>query len=399
MQAILDLLDGGLTDWPLGFAALFLLATTHVTIVAVTVFLHRHQAHRALDLHPAASHFFRFWLWLTTGMVTKAWVAIHRKHHARCETDEDPHSPQVMGINTVLWRGAELYRREAEKSATLDQYGRGTPDDWLERHIYTQFNYFGIVLLIAIDVILFGAVGITLWAIQMIWIPFWAAGIINGLGHWWGYRNYETLDASTNIFPWGILIGGEELHNNHHTFSSSAKLSSKWWEFDIGWMYIRILEFFRLARVRKVASRPVIDPRKHVPDVDTLSAIIKHRFQVMSYYYRDVLVAVCRDVVRSARKEERPMLRKAVRLLAKEERIMDATARGRLEFLLRKSSALHTAYRFKLQLQEIWKKSAASQESLVHALQEWCRQAEATGIAALQEFARSLKGYSLRSSA
>jgi len=399
MQPILEFLNGGLLNWPLGYAALFVLATTHVTIVAVTVFLHRHQAHRALDLHSAASHFFRFWLWLTTGMVTKAWVAIHRKHHARCETDEDPHSPQVMGINTVLWRGAELYRREARKSATLDQYGRGTPDDWLERHLYTPYNYFGIVLLIAIDVILFGAVGITLWAIQMIWIPFWAAGVINGLGHWWGYRNYETLDASTNICPWGILIGGEELHNNHHTFSSSAKLSSKWWEFDIGWMYIRILEFFGLAKVRKVASRPVIDPRKHVPDEDTLGAIIKHRFQVMSYYYRDVLVAVCRDVVRSARKEERPVLRKAVRLLAKEERGMDAKARGRLEFLLRKSSALNTAYRFKLQLQDIWKKSAASQESLLHALQEWCRQAEATGIAALQEFARSLKGYSLRSNA
>ena len=338
MQAFLEFLAGGLLDLPLGAVAVVLLIATHITIVSVTVFLHRHQAHRALDLHPLVSHFFRFWLWMTTGIVTKAWVAIHRKHHAKCETAEDPHSPQILGIGTVLWRGAELYRREAENDDTINKYGRGTPDDWLEQHVYSPRNNYGISLLVLVNIVLFGFIGISCWAIQMLWIPFWAAGVINGLGHWWGYRNYEVPDASRNIVPWGILIGGEELHNNHHTYAGSAKLSSRWWEFDIGWMYIRILEFCGLARVKKTAPRPLIDSDKKALDTDTVLAIISNRFQVMSYYYREVMVAVFKDVLRTAERSQRGALRKACRLLAKEEKHMDAKARRHLEFLLGQSS-------------------------------------------------------------
>jgi stearoyl-CoA desaturase (delta-9 desaturase) len=247
---------------------LITLALTHVTIVTVTVFLHRSQAHRALDLHPAVNHFFRFWLWLTTGMVTREWVAVHRRHHAKCETPEDPHSPQVLGLGKVMSEGAELYKAAADDGETLSRYGHGTPDDWLERNLYGRFTWHGVGLLLILDVLLFGVYGITMWAVQMLWIPFFAAGVINGVGHFWGYRNFETADAATNIVPWGILIGGEELHNNHHAFPSSARLSSKWWELDIGWFYIRLLGALGLARVKKVAPEPRADG-DGVIDMDT----------------------------------------------------------------------------------------------------------------------------------
>jgi len=391
------MLDGILNFslWGLVAATLVL---THITIVAVTVFLHRSQAHRALDLHPIPSHFFRFWLWLTTGMQTKAWVAIHRKHHAKVETEEDPHSPQIYGIKKVLLEGAELYREESNNQETLDKYGYGTPDDWLERHLYTPWLSKGLLVMFIIDLLLFGIAGISIWAIQMLWIPFFAAGVINGIGHWWGYRNYEVQDASTNIVPWGILIGGEELHNNHHTFASSAKLSSKWWEFDIGWMYIRLFEMAGLARVKKVAPKPLLDPAKSVIDMDTLKAIITNRFQVMAKYRRVVLARVHRDEMRNAVDTTyRNLLKKTRRLLAQEESLIDETAKQRLESVLNHSTALDTVYRYKQQLQGIWKRSAASNEHLLHALQEWCNQAEATGIKALQDFVRMIQGYSLRS--
>jgi stearoyl-CoA desaturase (delta-9 desaturase) len=383
-----------LSLWELVVTALVL---THITIIAVTVFLHRSQAHRALEIHPILSHFFRFWLWLTTGMETKAWVAIHRKHHAKVETKEDPHSPQVFGIKKVLFEGAELYREEAKNQETLDKYGSGTPDDWLERHIYSPFSSKGLLVMLGIDLVLFGIPGITMWAVQMLWIPLFAAGVINGVGHWWGYRNYEVQDASTNIVPWGILIGGEELHNNHHTYASSARLSSKWWEFDIGWMYIRLFELLRLVKVKKVAPKPVHNPAKSAIDMDTLKAIISSRFQVMAKYKRLVLARVHRDEMRNAVDTTyRNLLKKSRRLLTREESQFDESAKERLETVLSHSATLHTVYRYKQQLQDIWKRSAASNEHLLKALQEWCRQAEATGIKALQDFARMIKGYSLR---
>lgn len=386
----------GILDFSLWQALLASLALTHVTIAAVTIYLHRHQAHRALDLHPIVSHFFRFWLWLTTGMTTKAWVAIHRKHHAKVETAEDPHSPQVLGIRKVLLEGAELYRLEARNQETLAKYGHGTPDDWLERRVYGRHDRLGIGLMLLADLALFGLAGVAVWGIQMLWIPLFAAGVINGVGHWWGYRNYEVPDASTNIVPWGILIGGEELHNNHHTFASSARLSSKWWEFDIGWLYIRLLQACGLARVRKVAAKPVRDPSKSAADMDTLAAIITNRFQVMAHYGRDVVVRVYRDEMRRGASAGRRLSRRARRLLLRDESRIDEQARRQLDSILSHSQHLETVYRFKQALQELWRRSAESNEHLLYSLQEWCRQAEASGIKALQDFARALRSYSVR---
>lgn len=385
----------GILDLTLGGYILATLLLTHVTIAAVTIYLHRHQAHRALELHPVVSHFFRFWLWLTTGMETKAWAAIHRKHHAKVETEEDPHSPQVKGIRKVLLEGAELYREEAKNLETLEKYGHGTPDDWLERKVYTPHSSRGVLLMLGLDLVLFGIPGITIWAIQMMWIPLFAAGVINGIGHWWGYRNYEVPDASTNIVPWGILIGGEELHNNHHTFASSAKLSSKWWEFDIGWLYIRILAFFGLARIKKVAPKPMVDPSKPHIDFDTVIAVVSNRFQVMAQYSKYVMARVHRDELRRADNGERTLLRRAKRLLSRDETLMDENAKQNLASVLEQNQRLHTVYHYKQRLQAIWKRSTATQEHLLHALQEWCHQAEQTGIKALQDFARSLRSYTM----
>jgi stearoyl-CoA desaturase (delta-9 desaturase) len=385
----------GLLDLKWWQVLLAALALTHVTIVAVTVFLHRAQAHRALELHPAVSHFFRFWLWLTTGMVTREWVAVHRKHHARCETPDDPHSPQQLGIRRVLWQGAELYREAAEDEELSRRFGHGTPDDWLERTLYTRRRNWGVVLMLLIDLVLFGAWGLTVWAVQMVWIPFWAAGVINGIGHYWGYRSYESPDASTNIVPWGILIGGEELHNNHHAFPSSAKLSSKWWELDLGWVYIRLLSLLGLARVKKQAPRIRILEGKQTVDVETVRAVVVSRMQVLANYARDVLAPVSKTELCASAKSCRRVYRQTKRLLAREETRLDEAARRRLQSLLAQSQNLRTVYQYRQRLQAVWDRTASSQEQLVKSLQEWCRQAEATGIGALQEFAHRLRGYSL----
>ncbi len=386
----------GLLDLSLSGYLVAALLMTQVTIPSVTIYLHRHQAHRAVDLHPAVSHFFRFWLWLATGMVTREWVAVHRKHHARCETPEDPHSPQVLGIRKVLWQGSELYRAEAANSETLDRYTHGTPDDWMERHVYGPNPNRGILLMFLIDLLLFGLPGITIWAVQMIWIPFFAAGVINGIGHYWGYRNYETPDASTNIVPWGVIIGGEELHNNHHAYASSAKFSSKPWEFDLGWFYIRTMAVLGLARVKKVPPKPVLVPGKVKVDVDTLSAIITNRLQVMANYASKVVQSVHREELLKAQGASRRVLKRARALLVREDSRMTDESRRRLQSVLNGSQALQTVYDFKQQLQAIWTQRSASQEKLLQALQEWCRQAEATGIRALAEFAHTLRSYSLQ---
>lgn len=396
---LLNLLADGLLGFSVwGYIAAALIMT-HITIAAVTIYLHRHQAHRALDLHPIVSHFFRFWLWLSTGMVTKAWAAIHRKHHAKCETEEDPHSPQVLGIKKVLLEGAELYRKEAKNQETLEKYGHGTPDDWIERHLYTPHSRYGIVLMFIIDVLLFGAAGITIWAVQMLWIPITAAGVINGIGHYWGYRNYEPQDASTNVMPWGIIIGGEELHNNHHAFPSSAKLSSKPWEFDIGWLYIRTMETFGLAKVKKVAPEPVIVAGKQAVDMETLRAVITNRLHVLSHYGREVMMPVLKDELHKADDSCRALFARARRSLVRDESLIDDVARNRLNNALDRSQELKTVYQYRQKLQEIWQRSTATQDSLLHSLQEWCHQAEETGIKRLQEFSKSLRGYTLDKSA
>jgi stearoyl-CoA desaturase (Delta-9 desaturase) len=227
-----------------------MLIATHITIVAVTLFLHRSQAHRSVQFHPAVAHFFRFWLWLTTGMVTKQWVAVHRKHHRFSDDPGDPHSPHVYGIKQVFFKGAMLYHEASKDKVMVNTYGVGTPADWIEHNLYSAHSRLGIGILFLFNIIVFGWIGAIIWGIQMLWIPFWAAGVVNGIGHWWGYRNGETKDHSRNIVPWGIVIGGEELHNNHHLDPASAQLSRRWFEFDIGWMYIRLLSVLRLATVK-----------------------------------------------------------------------------------------------------------------------------------------------------
>jgi stearoyl-CoA desaturase (Delta-9 desaturase) len=386
----------GLIDLPWWGYVLVALALTHVTIAAVTIFLHRHQAHRALELHPIPSHFFRFWLWMTTGMVTREWAAIHRKHHAKCETPDDPHSPQTRGLLKVLLEGAELYRAEAKNAETLQRYGHGTPDDWLERKVY-RHNIVGIALMLIIDLVLFGPLGLTIWAVQMIWIPFWAAGVVNGLGHFWGYRNYDCTDASTNLLPWGILIGGEELHNNHHSFATSAKLSAKWYEFDIGWMYIRILALLGLATPRKVIPKPKFDATKEVPDFDTLQAVITHRYDVMTRYVAS-LKRLCKDEIaglkaRHAGAFDPKALRRWV--LSGHSAHLDETQKHQLSEILRESAALATVMAMREELTAIWARSNASREQLLAQLHDWIERAEQSGIEQLQEFSLRLRRYAL----
>ncbi|MCG7924646.1 MAG: fatty acid desaturase [Candidatus Thiodiazotropha taylori] len=385
----------GLFDLSLLETILLTLGLTHITIVSVTVFLHRHQAHKALTLHPLVSHFFRFWLWLTTGMVTREWVAIHRKHHAKCETESDPHSPQTRGLGTVLWQGAELYKAEAANQETLERYGKGTPDDWIERKLYQPHNFLGISLLLLVEFILLGPAGITVWAIQMIWIPFWAAGVINGIGHFWGYRNFEIPNTSTNIVPWGILIGGEELHNNHHAFGSSAKLSNRWFEFDLGWFYIKLFTYLRLAKVLKVAPKRAFVAERPQLDLDAIKALTVNRLQLFSDYRRRVLKPVFRAEIRQADKPLRRLYRNALRLVRRDAMLLSDNDRQQLRDVLDHNSALDNVYQFKLRLQKIWEQQASSHEKRLEALSQWCAQAEASGVEALQEFAAFLRRYSM----
>jgi stearoyl-CoA desaturase (delta-9 desaturase) len=371
------------------------LGLTHVTIAAVTIYLHRCQAHRALELHPVVSHFFRFWLWLTTGMVTKEWAAIHRKHHAKCETAEDPHSPQIYGINRVLWGGVFLYVKESHNKDTLERYGHGTPDDWMERNVYTPRSVWGLWLMGAVNIALFGVVpGMLILLTQIIWIPFWAAGVINGVGHWFGYRSYDVADASTNIVPWGILIGGEELHNNHHAFASSARLSSKWYEFDLGWMYIRLLEIFGLATVKKLAPQPRFAQPKPAADLDTLHAVIANRYDVFSRYAKSVRRTYAEEVERLKRWSPRDaeVLRSLKRALLRGQAAAGAES-VRLAEALKNSRALATVIAMRHELAALWERSHASKEQLLRQLQDWCHRAEASGVASLVDFSARLRSY------
>ncbi len=386
----------GLFDLPWWGLLIVTLVLTHVSIAAVTIYLHRHQAHRALDLHPLASHFFRLWLCLTTGMVTREWAAVHRKHHAKCETPDDPHSPQIYGINRVLWGGVFLYVKEAYKRETLERYGHGTPDDWLERNIYSNRAKIGLVVMGLINIALFGIVpGLVILAVQIAWIPFWAAGVINGIGHFCGYRNWGTADASTNIFPLGILIGGEELHNNHHAFGSSAKLSNRWYEFDIGWLYIRILELLALAEVKKVAPRPRFTQAKPVADIDTLQAVIACRYDVLAKYAKSLRNAYVeeRRALRSLAPQDAKSLKELKRWLNRDEGQLRGEERARLAAALAKSEKLSTVYTMRKELAALWERSNASREQLLNQLQDWCRRAEASGIRQLEEFSFKLRCY------
>ena len=390
-----NLLFSGVFDLPWWGYVLVALGLTHITIVSVTVFLHRCQAHRALDLHPAASHFFRLWLWMTTGMVTKEWAAIHRKHHAKCETEDDPHSPQMRGLRKVLLQGTELYRRESRNAETLERYGHGTPDDWLERNLYMRHSTLGVGLMMVIGIVLFGPIGLTIWAVQMAWIPFWAAGVINGIGHFWGYRNWTTEDASTNIVPWGIIIGGEELHNNHHAYATSAKFSNKWYEIDLGWMYIRFLDVFGLVQVKKVAPTPRFTEAKAVVDSETLQAVITHRYDVLAKYAKSLKHTYAEELgkLRRFAPHDVHVLESLKRWLHRDEKSLGEAERASLEKGLSKSRSLQTVYSMRAELASLWERSSASREQLVRQLQDWCHLAEASGIHPLVEFSRRLRSY------
>ena len=395
LDLVLDFLSNGITRASAWQVVIATLVMTHITIAGVTIFLHRCQAHRALDLHAIPSHFFRFWLWLTTGMVTKEWAAIHRKHHAKCETEEDPHSPVTRGIKKVLFEGAELYRAESRNRETIEKYGHGTPDDWIERNLYTKHSALGVALMLVLDVLFFGVIGITVWAVQMMWIPITAAGIINGIGHYWGYRNYDCSDASTNVFPIGILIGGEELHNNHHTFGTSAKLSSKWYEFDIGWMYISILAALGLAKVKKIAPEPRFDREKLVCDLNTLQSVVANRYDVMAKYAGSLKSTWREEMVRLKQKSvlEPSFLKSAKTLIQREPASLQSTQQQQLLELFKHSKALQTMHEMRGELTAIWERSHASSDQLLLQLRDWCARAEASGIRSLEEFSLRLRSY------
>lgn len=389
---VLNGLANGYLNWSWWQVLLITLLLTHITIASVTIFLHRCQAHRALDLHAIPSHFFRFWLWLTTGMVTKQWAAIHRKHHAKCETVDDPHSPQVLGIETVLSRGAELYRAEAKNQETIDKFGHGTPDDWIEKNLYSRFQWQGVALMLIIDVILFGALGATVWAVQMLWIPITAAGVINGIGHYWGYRNYDCVDASRNVFPFGILIGGEELHNNHHTYATSAKLSNKWYEFDIGWFYIRTLEMMGLATVKKLPPKLILAQLTAASET-TLQAVIANRYEVMARYSKTLRKTFDAEVVHM--RELASQYSDQHLWLYKDEAKLTANEKARLEELILTSNSVRLMVEMRRDLSSLWERSHVTKEQLTAQLQAWCHRAETSGMAGLQEFSLRLRRYTI----
>jgi len=398
MDRLLDFLNNGLLGLPLWQLMLVTLGLTHITIASVTIFLHRSQAHRALDLHPLVSHFFRFWLWLTTGMQTRHRVAVHRKHHAKCETADDPHSPQTRGLRTVLLSGAELYGAECKNADTLQRYGRGTPDDWVERNVYSRSTWHGCAVMLIADVLLFGVPGVVAWAVQMIWIPFFAAGVINGVGHYWGYRNYDCPDASTNVLPLAILIGGEELHNNHHTFPTSAKLSNKWFEFDIGWCYIRALEVLGLAKVLRRAPVPRVVAEATCGqgqiDLSTLQTLINNRYDLLAKFaratQREFRLELSKLRLSDADRERFAALK---RWLKKDVAAIPAPHKDSLQDLMARSRMLQTLLDMRTELAGIWQQSTVSREQMLLRLQDWIARAEASGIRTLQDIAARIRGY------
>lgn len=395
--SLLDFLAGGLFQAGPWTLAIYFLVATQLTIFSVTLYLHRSQAHRGVDFHPALAHFFRFWTWLTTSMITKEWVAIHRKHHAKCETEDDPHSPMIKGINTVFWRGVELYREARAQREDIEQYGKGAPNDWIERHLYTPHATLGPTLLLFISFALFGFWGVAIWALQMAWIPFWAAGVVNGLGHWWGYRNFETSDTATNLTPWGVWVGGEELHNNHHAFPSSARFALRRWEFDIGWAAIKGLAALRLAKVLRVAPALDVRPNIQVPDTDTMRALLAHRFQAMTDYQRNVLAPALRDEARAAGARLRSLLpRKLRKGMVDDGRWLKPDAREQLRSWVAQRPRIRTLVEHRARLSALLEARTHNAAESLHNLQAWCREAEASGIRALQDYSARLKGYSLQ---
>jgi len=393
LNYFLNWLDHGFFDLPWWGYILVILGLTHITILTVTIFLHRCQAHRSLELHAIPSHFFRLWAWMTTGMVTKEWAAIHRKHHAYADKEGDPHSPHVYGLKELMLRGAELYKKEASNKETIAKYGNGTPDDWLEKNIYSKYDSLGVWLMLSINILLFGVMGITIWAVQMMWIPFFAAGVINGLGHWFGYRNFENPDKATNLLPWGILIGGEELHNNHHTFATSAKLSAKWYEFDLGWMWIRILEICKLAKVKKtIPEMYTTKAPKLLPDLQSLEAIVSNRYELAVKFARDLKVDYKNEVAKlKSSVADKLSWSKAKTLLVKDKELFTPNEKSTVEQACKQSPVLQKIFAMREELSKLWARSTMTKEELVKSLQDWCKRAEESGIESLCNFSLRLR--------
>ena len=379
---------------PLSFWGYALVAFLSVefTFMAITLYLHRDACHRSLNLHPVLRHIFRFWLWAGTTMLTKSWVAVHRKHHARCETADDPHSPQILGIKKVLLEGAELYGVQARNPETLEKFGRGTPDDWIERHLYSKYQFLGVTLYVIACLVLFGVPGIIILSVQLIATPLMAAGIVNGIGHYWGYRNFECPDAARNIVPWGLLIGGEELHNNHHAFPSSAKFSLMPWEFDIGWLYIKIFSTLGLAQVIRIAPQPLRQRYRPV-DLDTVQAVVINRMHVLRDYSLNVMLPVLRTQISSVSSQLKHGARK---LFVREPAILNEAARRRLSELLASNQELKTVHDFRDRLKQLWGGAHQSNDSMLQYMRDWIAQAEASGIKALADYAAALRGYAMQ---
>ena len=370
---------------PLNFIeyAIYTLVVTHITIVAITLYLHRGVCHSAIDIHPILSHFFRFWLWLTTSMRTADWVAIHRKHHAKVETSDDPHSPAVYGISKVILQGADLYHKEKNNKETIEKYSQNCPQDWMEEHVYTGRNNLGILLLFILNIILFGTVGIIIWSIQMMWTPIFAAGGINGAGHYWGYRNYNTNDDSTNMSPVGIIIGGEELHNNHHAYPTAAKFSLRPWEFDIGWMYIKIFGAIGLCKVKRIAPMPIIQKNENTDSKLIAQSLLQSKLAVITDYTQKVL--------KPAYQKEKFKL--SFKLLADHPQRLNEHQENKINALLENSSTLHTIYILKNRLHEILHSRQTKHEQFIETLNIWSNEAKGHGIAALDDFLVRLRSY------
>jgi stearoyl-CoA desaturase (Delta-9 desaturase) len=368
----------------------------HGTMMAVTLYYHRDQAHRAVDLHPVVRHICRFWLWINTGSSTREWVAVHRKHHAHCEKEGDPHSPRLYGLKRVLLEGAELYRTAARDRETLEKYAKGTPNDWLENNLYHHpvRSYYGIALLVVADLVLFGVPGIIMIALQLSNMPFMAAGIINGLCHAKGYRNFETDDASTNLWPLGLLVAGEELHNNHHAFPTSARFSMRPHEVDMGWLHLKVLVALKLAKIRRVASAPELEATSRATtELDDLRAIIVNRMHVLRHYTYNVTLPVLRREVESLGDNANSLLRATRQHLSWQPEMLDETARRRLAELAARHPTFHTVLQFRNELKQLWEGAHTSNERLLAEFREWCVRAEKSGIQGLEEFVAYLKSF------
>jgi stearoyl-CoA desaturase (Delta-9 desaturase) len=381
----------GFVELPFWGYVLVTFATIQLMFLGVTLYLHRDQSHGGLILHPVLRHFFRFWLWYSSGVVTREWVAVHRRHHAYADQEGDPHSPVIFGLKRVLLEGYELYSAAAKEPAIVRHYGKGTPDDWIERHLYSRYPNLGIVLFALTFLVLFGIPSIVMVAVHLSAQPFFAGGVVNGLGHAAGYRSFEMPSTATNLLPWGVLLGGEELHNNHHAFPRSARFAVQSWELDIGWLWIRAFRFVGLAKVRYVAPRPRLERKRRELDAETVHALFKNRMHVLRDYARRVVLPVCRELARCEPRGSVPS--RTSKLLIRHPALLAEEAKRALRDLLERYEVLRRVIEYRDSLQHLWSDTSGNQARAVGQLREWCAKAEASGIDALREFSLALPAY------